>query len=92
MVQPKFLIDDSADNKTSTSKVISPMTGICDKILVEAGDQVEENQLVAVIIAMKMEYALKAPKKGIVKSISSKLGKNVSKGDVIVSFVEENSI
>lgn len=68
------------------------MTGICDKILVRAGDQVEENQLVAVIIAMKMEYALKAPKTGIVKSVSTQLGKNVSKGDIIVSFVEENSV
>lgn len=67
------------------------MPGVCDKILVKVGDQIDADQPVAVIIAMKMEYVLKAPRNGIVKSVSGQLGKNVAKGDVIVAFVEEES-
>lgn len=65
------------------------MPGICDKILVKPGDHVEANQPVAVIIAMKMEYVLKAPRNGIVESVNAELGKSVAKGEVIVKF-EEN--
>lgn len=64
------------------------MPGICDKILVQIGDVVKQNQPVAVIIAMKMEYVLKAPCNGSVKTINAQLGKNVAKGDLIVAFDE----
>lgn len=67
------------------------MPGVCDKILVKVGDEIEADQPVAIIIAMKMEYVLKAPRTGIVKSVSAQLGKNVAKGEVIVAFVEEES-
>lgn len=66
------------------------MPGICDKILVKVGDKIEANTPVAVIIAMKMEYVLRAPRNGIVKSVSVQLGKNVAKGEIIVAFQEEN--
>lgn len=65
------------------------MPGVCDKVLIKAGDHVVAKQPVAVIIAMKMEYVLKAPKDGIVKSVNASVGKSVAKGDVIVAFEEE---
>lgn len=65
------------------------MPGVCDRILVKPGDRVEDKQPVAVIIAMKMEYVLKAPKDGVVKSVNASVGKSVAKGDVIVAFEEE---
>lgn len=75
---------------TSTgSTVTSPMPGICDKILVKEGDHVEANQPVAVIIAMKMEYVLKAPRNGIIKSVNVELGKGVAKDGVVVSLEED---
>lgn len=91
LVQPKFMSEQSTKTESSGSTVVSPMPGICDKILVKAGDQVESGQSVAVIIAMKMEYVIKAPRDAIVKSVSGQLGKNVAKGEVIVLFVEEES-
>lgn len=91
LVQPKFMSQQSTETKSSGSNVISPMPGICDKILVKVGDHVESGQPVAVIIAMKMEYVIKAPRDAIVKSVSAQLGKNVAKSEVIVSFVEEES-
>lgn len=90
IVPAKFLTETSAESKLSGSTVVSPMPGICDKILVKAGDKIEANTPVAVIIAMKMEYVLRAPRNCVVKSITSQLGKNVAKGEVIVTFREEN--
>ncbi|XP_031639944.1 methylcrotonoyl-CoA carboxylase subunit alpha, mitochondrial-like [Contarinia nasturtii] len=92
LVLPKFFTECSTDGSTdgetdkSSDKVVSPMPGIFDKILVEVGEWVEVGQPVAVIIAMKMEYVLKAPKNGTIKSVSKKLGNSVIKGEIIVAF------
>lgn len=87
---PKFLnLIGSTESATSGSTVVSPMPGICDKILVKAGDHVKAKQPLAVIIAMKMEYVLKAPKDGIVKSVNGTVGKSVTKEEVIIAFEEE---
>lgn len=86
-VLPKFLSQLSTDGMGSASdKVTSPTPGVFEKILVKKGEKVKVNQPVAVIIAMKMEYVLKAPKDGIVKSVNTKLGQSVKKGEVIVAF------
>lgn len=89
LVQPKFVSKQSTETESSGLTVISPMPGICDKILVKAGDPVVSGQPVAVIIAMKMEYVVKASRDAVVKSVSVQLGKNVAKGEVILSFVQE---
>lgn len=68
------------------SRIKSPMTGVYDKILVKVNDEIEADTPVAVIIAMKMEYVLKAPKKGIVISVNPKIGQNVAKGEIIVTI------
>lgn len=85
---PKFLEELSKVSVSSASTVVSPMPGICDKVLVKVGDHVKANQTVAVIIAMKMEYQLKAPRDGIVKSAVT-AGKNVAKDQVVIAFEEE---
>lgn len=91
VVQPKFLTERSKEtiSMTTSSTVTSPMPGVCDKILVKVGDRVKANTPVAIIIAMKMEYVMKASRNGIVKSVSSKLGQNVAKGEIIVRFEDE---
>lgn len=91
VVQPKFLTERSKETTSATaaSTVTSPMPGVCDKILVKVGDHVEANKPVAVIIAMKMEYVLKSQRDGIVQRVSTKLGQNVAKGEVIVKFKDD---
>lgn len=64
------------------------MPGIVDKVLVKTGDQVKAGEPVAVIIAMKMEHVLKAPRDGVVESVSGGAGSNVAKGEAVVTFVE----
>lgn len=86
--QPKFLSNQSTETQNTGSTVVSPMPGVCDKILVSVGDEIQANAPVAVIIAMKMEYVLKAPRNGKIESVNSIPGKNVGKGEVIVRLVD----
>lgn len=89
-VKPKFLTETGQDAVGGGSKVVSPMPGVVDKILVKAGDRVKAGDSVAVIIAMKMEHVLKAPRDGVVKSTVGAVGTNVAKNASVVTFEEEN--
>lgn len=90
LVKPKFLeADGEFGSGGGASKVVSPMPGLLDKILVKPGDQVKKGDPVAVIIAMKMEHVLKAPRDGVVKSVAGNAGINVAKNEAVVTFEEE---
>lgn len=81
----KFLT--SSDNSDASKSTLSaPMPGIIDKIFVKVGDEVKAGQSIAIIIAMKMEYVLKATSGGTVKSIAGKVGDNIGKGVTIVKL------
>ncbi len=59
------------------------------KVLVDDGDRVEENQIVAVIEAMKMETNVLAPLGGKVESVFIKEGDMVESGELLVKIAEE---
>jgi acetyl-CoA/propionyl-CoA carboxylase biotin carboxyl carrier protein len=61
--------------------LISPMQGTVLKIAVEAGAQVEEGELVAIIEAMKMENEITAHKSGTVRELPIAVGGAVGAGD-----------
>ena len=58
----------------------SPMQGNVFKVLVEAGQTVEEGALVAIIEAMKMENEITAHKGGVVAELPIKVGDAVTSG------------
>ncbi|KAI6218248.1 hypothetical protein M3Y95_01170000 [Aphelenchoides besseyi] len=64
----------------------SPMPGVIDKVFVNVGDIVKAGQALVVMIAMKMEYVLKAPFDCKIESVSCAAGKNVNKGTVLVKY------
>jgi acetyl-CoA/propionyl-CoA carboxylase biotin carboxyl carrier protein len=61
----------------------SPMQGTVLKIAIEAGAQVEEGALVAIIEAMKMENEVMAHKSGTVVEVATSVGAAVGAGDVL---------
>ena len=67
----------------SGTKVDSPMPGTVLKYLVDAGDNVTVNQVVAILEAMKMENEIVAPVAGKVTSIVAAAGSPVNAGDVL---------
>jgi urea carboxylase len=64
-------------------RVNSPMHGIIWKVLVEPGQQVQEDQPILIIEAMKMEVAVRSPQAGILKAIRCSSGQSVATGDIL---------
>jgi len=73
----------------SLGDAVAPMPGVIEKVLVEDGSVVAAGDPLIIMIAMKMEYVIKAPKAGTVSKVNSKLGDFVAKGKVLVAFVED---
>lgn len=88
--QPKFLKEAEHSLGISDKSAVAPMPGVLDRILVKAGDFVKKGDTLAVLIAMKMEFLVKASKDGKITKVNYEVGKNVQKGAVLVQF-EENS-
>ena len=83
--QPSYSQDDTSGTATAQGKLVSPMPGVVDKILVKCDDQVTAGQPLAVLIAMKMEYTVKAAADGTVTSINVKPGDTVAKGTELIT-------
>ncbi len=66
--------------------VEAPMPGNIWKVLVKAGDQVEEGQALVILEAMKMENEISAPAAGTVAKVHVDEGASVDSGDVLVSL------
>ena len=84
---PKY--KSAAGGGASLGDAVAPMPGVIEKVAVEDGAVVGAGDPLVVMIAMKMEYVIKAPKAGTVKKVNTKLGDFVEKGKVLVSFVED---
>lgn len=68
------------------SQICSNMAGSVWKILVQAGDQVEEGQDVVILESMKMEIPISAETSGTVKQIKINEGDFVNDGDVLIEL------
>jgi len=84
---PKY--KSAAAGGGSLGDAVAPMPGVIEKVAVEDGAVVAAGDPLIVMIAMKMEYVIKAPKAGTVKKVNTKLGDFVEKGKVLVSFAED---
>ncbi len=68
------------------TSVEAPMVGKILKIEREAGSPVEENDVVIVMEAMKMEIPVVAPVSGNVKEIKVTVGQAVEAGDTLAEI------
>lgn len=75
---------DAAAGAAGSGKVAVPMQGTIVKVLVEVGDEVEADQPVVVLEAMKMENNIGADKAGTVAEVKVAVGDTVGAGDVVV--------
>lgn len=65
-------------------QVASSLPGAVSSVLVEVGDEVSENQTIAMIEAMKMETNITAPKAGIIDEICVQPGDTVKAGELLL--------
>jgi pyruvate carboxylase len=68
------------------SQVSSSIPGAVSKVEVAVGDKVEENQVLAVVEAMKMETSIVARMAGVVSEILVKPGQSVKAGELIMNL------
>ncbi|HRQ30953.1 MAG TPA: hypothetical protein PLU49_12800 [Saprospiraceae bacterium] len=71
----------------SGGTLYSPMPGLVIKNNVRIGDEVEKGDALIVLEAMKMENIIKAPLKGVIKSVFVKEGDSVLKKQVLLEIV-----
>jgi 3-methylcrotonyl-CoA carboxylase alpha subunit len=88
VVIPSYLESGSSSELGSSSGVVAPMPGVIEKVMVTEGQVVKPGDSLVVMIAMKMEYVIKANQEAKIKQISYKVGDNVAKGAPLVVFEE----
>ncbi len=65
-------------------EIKAPMTGKIINIVVNVGDQVNPDDEVIIMDAMKMEIPVYAPEKGIIKEINIQEGDSVKTDQVLM--------
>jgi len=68
--------------------IISPISGILWKMLVNEGDKVIKGQPLVILESMKMEITIESHTDGIIKSQHCANGKEITAGDVIFAIEE----
>ena len=71
-------------DKTVPGEIGTSIPGSVSKVMVKAGDVVEENQVLAIIEAMKMETSITSPMKGEVKEVLINQGQSVKAGELLI--------
>jgi methylmalonyl-CoA carboxyltransferase small subunit len=64
----------------------SPVAGVVVRVNAQAGQQIQANDPLLVLEAMKMETNITSPVAGKIKSINSAVGEGVQVGQVLVEF------
>jgi len=66
--------------------LLCPMPGMVVKLMVAAGDEVQEGQALCTVEAMKMENILRAERKGVVGRVCASEGDSLAVDDIIMEF------
>ena len=66
-------------------EIRAPMPGKIVKVLISEGAEVQHNQGILVMEAMKMQNEIKAPKQGVVKKLGVAEGAAVNAGDLLAT-------
>ena len=67
-----------------STEILVPMSGMIAKILVNVGDQIDEDDELLVLEAMKMENPIFSTAAGVVKEIKVTVGQSVNADQVLV--------
>lgn len=84
---PKYL--SSVSSEGTQGGTVAPMAGTIEKVLVKAGDKVKAGDSLMVMIAMKMEHTIKAPRDGTIKAVLFTEGSQADRHSRLVEFEEE---
>ena len=78
---------EGARSEDEDSDIHAPMAGTVVQVNVKEGQQVEANQGLLILEAMKMENEIKAPRAGTVEGLSIEPGDSVERGATLLRLV-----
>lgn len=87
-LQRKKLLS-TLSNESSTIRLKAPMPGKILDVLVKTGDAVKVGDTLLILEAMKMQNAILASTKGIIKKVLVKKGDTTSKSDLLIELEKE---
>ena len=87
-LQRKKLLS-SQDNESTTIRLKAPMPGKILEVMVKTGDIVKAGDTLLILEAMKMQNAILASTKGIIKKVFAKEGDTTSKSDLLIELEKE---
>ncbi|AXT20258.1 acetyl-CoA carboxylase biotin carboxyl carrier protein subunit [Flavobacteriaceae bacterium AU392] len=64
----------------------APMPGLILEVSVSAGQEIQENDPLLILEAMKMENSIISPRDGVIKSIAINKGDAVEKNQLLIEF------
>ena len=76
----------SAGKTKQVNSIKAPMPGLILEMNVEVGQEINENDILFILEAMKMENSITSPRAGVIKSISAKNGDAVEKNQLLIEF------
>jgi biotin carboxyl carrier protein len=69
--------------RSGDGRIKAPIPGLVTRILVQEGQEVQADQPVVVLEAMKMENEIRAPFDGVITTIAAEPGQSVVRGAVL---------
>jgi biotin carboxyl carrier protein len=86
MVDPRAALRQAAEQgHDGLVEIRAPMPGKVVKVLLLEGSEVQHNQGIIVMEAMKMQNEIKSPKRGVVKKLDVIEGAAVNAGDLLAT-------
>ncbi len=79
----------SAHGPSSSHQVNAPVPGKVVKVLIKAGDEVEERQVVLILESMKMEFEVQAVRRGRILSVLVEAGQQVQADELLAQWHQE---
>ncbi|XP_033118273.1 methylcrotonoyl-CoA carboxylase subunit alpha, mitochondrial-like isoform X3 [Anneissia japonica] len=84
---PEYLDDASSGSMGDRA----PMQGDITHVYIQPGAVVEKGDPLLALESMKMEYIIKAPRKGIIKNVLVAKGDNIQKNAALIVYEEEQT-
>jgi 3-methylcrotonyl-CoA carboxylase alpha subunit len=81
-----YIHGTSDEDQGGEGKILTPMPGKIIEVLVKKGDQVDKNQPLLIMEAMKMEMTIRAGCKGIIEELPFQSNDQVQDGALLVSI------
>lgn len=76
--------ETGANKKIDSIK--APMPGLILEVSIKVGDEVQKDDQLLILSAMKMENSFLSPRDGIIKALHVKVGDAVDKGQLLIEF------